>query len=91
MSAHDNQIGVRHPDEHGIHESDGQHNLQRSRSTATLRDEPDGFEDVMVNTRVGAGMRKETLKKDSDVASLSDGDTLIVDWDGPDDPENPKK
>lgn len=78
-------------DAHELHDADDQNKLQRSRSAATLRDEHDEFEGVITDTGVataGVGSRLGNLEK---VGSHSDGDTLIVDWDGPDDPQNPKK
>lgn len=55
----------------------------RSPSPATLNEDDEHAEDDLA-----AGNKKAA---DVVTSTESENDTLIVDWDGPDDPDNPKK
>ncbi|KAF7970479.1 hypothetical protein HWV62_23837 [Athelia sp. TMB] len=64
------------------------HTAARAPSPATLNDGDEQIEDELADGRkspAGAASKGGEV-----VSTESDGDTLIVDWEGPDDPENPK-
>ena len=66
-------------------------------TTPTIRDEPGVASPVDplgggVNADITPQDDKTTkLSKEQDASSQSDSDVLIVNWEGPDDPQNPKK
>ena len=65
-------------------------------TTPTIRDEPGVASPVDplggVNADITPQDDKTTkLSKEQDASSQSDADVLIVNWEGPDDPQNPKK
>ena len=65
-------------------------------ATPTVHDEPGvsapiDANGLAISSPVADAPRNEKSSKDMDQDSQTNSDVLIVNWDGPDDPQNPKK